>query len=108
MPEAPYEDREQTAVKHRILERYLSAFVPIVGNWALDIAYVDCLAGPWQSVDPNLKDTSFARALDDLRSTHAVLAGRGKSPTRHGLVVEKKHRDFASKKHYSQVDTHDK
>jgi three-Cys-motif partner protein len=100
MPESPYEDREQTAVKHRILERYLSAFVPIVGNWALDIAYVDCLAGPWQSVDPNLKDTSFARALDVLRSTQAVLAGRGKSPTMRCLFVEKESQAFASLKRY--------
>ena len=100
MPESPYEDREQTAVKHRILERYLSAFVPIVGDWALDIAYVDCLAGPWQSVDPNLKDTSFAKALDVLRSTRAVLAGRGKSPTMRCLFVEKESQAFASLKRY--------
>lgn len=100
MPASPYEDREQTAVKHRILERYLSAFVPIVGDWALDIAYVDCLAGPWQSVDPNLKDTSFARAIDVLRSTRAVLAGRGKSPTMRCLFVEKEPQAFSALKRY--------
>jgi three-Cys-motif partner protein len=86
---SPYEDREQTAVKHRILERYLSAFVPIVGDWASDIAYIDCLAGPWQSVDPNLRDTSFGRAIDVLRSTRGVLASRGKHPTLRCLFVEK-------------------
>ena len=59
----PYEDREQTAVKHKVLTRYLSGFVPIVGAWASDIAYIDCLAGPWRSADPALKDTSFARAI---------------------------------------------
>jgi hypothetical protein len=42
-----YEDREQTEVKHKVLSRYLSALIPIVGDWASDIAYIDCLAGPW-------------------------------------------------------------
>jgi three-Cys-motif partner protein len=86
---SPYDDREQTQVKHQILERYLSAFVPIVGNWAGDIVYVDCLAGPWQSVDPNMKDTSFGRAVDVLRSTRKVLANRGKSPSIRCLFIEK-------------------
>jgi len=36
-----YEDREQTQVKHQILVKYLSAFVPIVGDWASDIAYIE-------------------------------------------------------------------
>ncbi len=100
MPASPYEDREQTAVKHRILERYLSAFVPIVGAWARDIAYVDCLAGPWQSVDPDLKDTSFARAIEVLRSTRAVLSDRGKFPTMRCLFVEKDPEAFQELKRY--------
>lgn len=89
MLDSAYEAREQTAVKHRILERYLSAFAPIVGDWALDIAYVDCLAGPWRSVDPDLRDTSFARAIQVLRSTRTILATRGKSPTMRCLFIER-------------------
>jgi len=85
----PYDDREQTAVKHEILARYLSAFVPIVGDWASDIAYIDCFAGPWKSIDPDLKDTSFSRAIHVLRSTRSVLKSRGKSPTMRCLFVEK-------------------
>jgi three-Cys-motif partner protein len=85
----PYDDREQTAVKHEILARYLSAFVPIVGDWASDIAYIDCFAGPWKSTDPNLADTSFSRAIHVLRSTRSVLKSRGKSPTMHCLLVER-------------------
>src|ERR1700674_160439 len=84
-----YDDRAQTAVKHQVLGRYLSAFVPIVGDWASDITYVDCLAGPWESADPNLKDTSFARAIDVLRSSRTILATRGKSPTIRCLFIEK-------------------
>jgi three-Cys-motif partner protein len=98
-----YEDREQTQVKHQILVKYLSAFVPIVGDWASDIAYIDCFAGPWAAADPDLKDTSFSRALEVLRSTRMVLAGRGKSPTMRCLFIEKdpdaflKLKEFCSK-----------
>jgi three-Cys-motif partner protein len=100
MTSSPYEDRAQTKVKHRILERYLSAFVPIVGNWASDIAYIDCLAGPWQSADPDLQDTSFARAVEVLRSTRKILADRGKSPTMRCLFVEQESGPFQKLKKF--------
>lgn len=100
MTSSPYEDREQTEVKHRILERYLSAFVPIVGNWASDIAYIDCLAGPWQSTDPALNDTSFARAVEVLRSTRKILADRGKSPTMRCLFIENETASFQQLKKF--------
>lgn len=100
MNSSPYEDREQTEVKHRILERYLSAFVPIVGNWASDIAYIDCLAGPWQSTDPTLNDTSFARAVDVLRSTRKILADRGKFPTIRCLFIENETAPFQQLKKF--------
>ena len=95
-----YEDREQTEVKHQILTRYLSAFVPIVGNWASDITYIDCLAGPWKSADANCKDTSFARAVEVMRSTRRVLAGRGKSPNMRCLFIEKDRTSFSRLKQY--------
>jgi three-Cys-motif partner protein len=84
-----YEDREQTQVKHQILARYLSAFVPIVGAWASDIVYIDCLAGPWKETDPNMKDTSFSRAIEVLRDTRKVLQARGRNPTMRCLLIEK-------------------
>jgi three-Cys-motif partner protein len=95
-----YEDREQTAVKHEILARYLSAFVPIVGDWAADIAYIDCLAGPWKSVGPNFEDTSFARAIGVLRDTRRVLGTRGKSPSMRCLFIEKGPEAFSKLKAY--------
>src|SRR5260370_15204872 len=96
----PYEDREQTAVKHQVLTRYLSAFVPIVGNWASNIVYIDCLAGPWKSADPNLKDTSFARAIEVLRSTRSVLDARGKTPNMRCLLVERDPEAFEKLERY--------
>jgi three-Cys-motif partner protein len=95
-----YEDREQTAVKHQILTRYLSAFVPIVGNWASDITYIDCLAGPWESVNPDFEDASFARAIHVLRSARGVLQTRGKSPTMRCLFIEKDSDSYAKLKQY--------
>src|SRR5271157_4692899 len=86
---SPYEDREQTQVKHRILERYLEAFIPIVGDWAPDISYIDCCAGPWESADPNLSDTSFARAIKVIRATKRVLTERGKNPAIRCLFIER-------------------
>lgn len=95
-----YEDREQTAVKHQVLTKYLSAFVPIVGSWASDITYIDCCAGPWESVDPSLKDTSFVRAIEVLRSTREVLESRGKFPTMRCLFIEKDSSAFYNLKQY--------
>jgi len=106
MKQSFYEDREQTEVKHRILERYLSAFIPIVGNWASDLAYIDCLAGPWRAVDPDLKDTSFARAVNVLRATRKILADRGKFPTIRCLLIEKESEPFRKLKQFSD-EIHD-
>jgi three-Cys-motif partner protein len=86
---SPYVGREQTQVKHRVLERYLSAFIPIVGTWAREIAYIDCLAGPWNSTDPDLGDTSFSKAIGTMRSCRAVLQQRHKSPTLRCLLIER-------------------
>src|SRR5258708_38142229 len=97
---APYEDREQTAVKHQVLTRYLSAFAPIVGSWASDITYIDCLAGPWESADATLRDTSFARAVEGLRSTRVVLADRGKFPRMRCLFLESDPAAFSQLKQY--------
>lgn len=100
MSSSEYEDREQTAVKHEVLERYLSGFVPIVGAWASDITYIDCLAGPWESVDPEFHDTSFARAVSVLRKTRKLLTERGKSPTMRCLFIENDIAAFANLKQY--------
>jgi three-Cys-motif partner protein len=89
-----YEGREQTEVKHKILERYLSAFAPIVGTWASDIAYVDCLAGPWEARGENLEDTSFSKAINVLKTAKSTLQLRGKTPTFRCLLVENNRDNF--------------
>lgn len=88
MKTPPYKDREQTEVKHRALERYLQAFAPIVGTWAADIIYVDCLAGPWKSVAETLEDTSFSKAINVMRSAKESLNQQGKHPSFRALLIE--------------------
>jgi hypothetical protein len=36
-----YQGREQTYVKHVILDQYLTKFAHIIGSWADSITYVD-------------------------------------------------------------------
>ena len=62
-----YLGREQSQIKHKILQRYLQAFAPIIGSRFDEIVYVDCMAGPWESRDGGLSDTSFHTALTVLR-----------------------------------------
>jgi three-Cys-motif partner protein len=79
-----YYDREQTQVKHRVLERYLQAFAPIIGSKYDEIVYVDCMAGPWQAKDEALSDTSFHKALNVFRECHK----RGRCKRVRALLIE--------------------
>jgi three-Cys-motif partner protein len=58
------------------------------------------LAGPWNSADENLGDTSFARAIEVLRATRRILADRAKSPSIRCLLVEKNPSAFSRLKEY--------
>lgn len=62
-----YSGREQTLVKHLILQKYLRRFAHIIGFRWETITYVDCFAGPWNVRSEDLKDSSFSIALDELR-----------------------------------------
>jgi three-Cys-motif partner protein len=98
-----YAEREQTEVKHETLKRYLSAAVPIVGSWAHDITYVDCLAGPWNQVSEALEDTSFHVAVTTLLKARSILAARGKNPSMRCLLVENDPDAFAKLAAYSRT-----
>lgn len=76
--DALYERREQTAVKHDILQHYLERFAHIVGFKWDSITYVDGFAGPWNARSTEFKDSSFAIALTELRRAQATHSERGK------------------------------
>ena len=67
-----YIDREQTLVKHIILENYLERFAIIVGSRWDTITYVDCFSGPWNVQSEDFKDSSFAIAIEQLRKARDV------------------------------------
>ena len=77
VPEA-YRGREQTFVKHTLLRKYLDRLGHKVGHRWNCIDYVDCFAGPWQSSDPDFRDTSFGIAVDTLSGAQRHLQEIGK------------------------------
>ncbi|HEX9781371.1 MAG TPA: three-Cys-motif partner protein TcmP [Opitutaceae bacterium] len=66
--DALYFHREQSQIKHVVLERYLEHFAIFVGQWTEGIIYVDGFSGPWNSISSDFRDSSFAIALGQLRS----------------------------------------
>lgn len=72
--ESNYQGREQSRVKHLILQRYLQRFAFIIGSWSDSITYIDCFAGPWQSRSDQYEDTSFAIAIKELQAARDELA----------------------------------
>jgi three-Cys-motif partner protein len=68
-----YLEREQTRIKHLVLEKYLERFARIVGQWAGGILYIDGFSGPWNTVSEDFKDSSFAIALRELRAARETV-----------------------------------
>lgn len=67
-----YTGREQTLVKHSILQQYLERFAIIVGAHRDTLTYVDCFSGPWNVQSEDFKDSSFSIALEQLRKARRV------------------------------------
>jgi len=63
-----YFDREQSLIKHRVLDKYLERFARIVGKGFDGILYLDGFSGPWNVQSDDFKDSSFAIALQQLRT----------------------------------------
>ncbi|GJL55936.1 MAG: hypothetical protein NPIRA02_30680 [Nitrospirales bacterium] len=67
-----YLGREQTLVKHFILQQYLERFAIIVGTHRNTLTYVDCFSGPWNVRSDDFQDSSFAIALKQLRKAREI------------------------------------
>lgn len=96
--DANYEGREQTLVKHVVLEKYLERFAMVVGTWADKINYVDGFSGPWNLRSENFADSSFAIALRVLRAARGALHARGCSLNLRCFFIE------ANPKSYQRLD----
>jgi len=90
-----YLGREQTLVKHTILQRYLLRLAVIVGTWADAITYIDCFSGPWESKTDDYSDTSFGIAVQELKKAKAELAKQSKQPRFRCFFLEKDKKPFA-------------
>jgi three-Cys-motif partner protein len=92
--DANYEGREQTLVKHVVLEKYLLRFAMVVGTWADTINYVDGFSGPWNLRSENFADSSFAIALRVLRTARDTLRGRGRALKLRCFFIEAKPKSY--------------
>lgn len=96
-----YAGREQTLVKHFILQKYLSRFAHIVGTHKDVLTYVDCFSGPWNVRSENLADSSFAIALTELRKARDTHAQRGHSVKLRCFFLEKNRAAYAQLKQFA-------
>lgn len=71
--ESLYQGREQSLVKHLVLQRYLERFSLIIGQRWNSITYVDCFSGPWQTKSDLFADSSFGIAIQELRKARDTL-----------------------------------
>ena len=95
---AQYQGREQSYLKHRVLEEYLLSWGHKLGSGAqhrrVRLCYVDGFAGPWQAKDAQLADTSISIGLDALEEAAATWKAKGHTIDLDAFFVEKDPRAF--------------
>src|SRR5688572_19722767 len=100
--DASYFGREQSLIKHIILEKYLERFAVITGSWCDGIVYVDGFSGPWNVQSEKLDDASFSIALKQLRNARETVRQRFKKGLKIKCVfLEKKPDAFARLKQFA-------
>ena len=101
-----YAGREQTQVKHFILQKYLERFAYKVGSHWDALTYVDCFSGPWNARSEEFEDSSFAIALKQLRIARDTLAEqRGRNVRLRCFFLEKNRAAFARLKEFADSVT---
>lgn len=109
-----YRGREQTWLKHRVLEKYLAAWSHKLGSnrgRTNHLWYVDGFAGPWQSQHEAHGDTSIAIGLRALNDAARTWARAGHQIALHAVFVEKDRRAFQTLRDFAgsnagSVDVH--
>ena len=84
-----YVGREQTLVKHFILQKYLERFAHIVGTHWDTLTYADCFSGPWNARSDKFEDSSFGIALNELRKARDTHVQRGRKLRLRCFFLEK-------------------
>jgi three-Cys-motif partner protein len=103
--ESLYIGREQTLVKHFVLDAYLERFAHKIGSWASAITYVDCFSGPWNAQSATFEDTSFGIAIHQLRRARATYAERGRDIRLRCFFTESSPEAYARLKHFADQIT---
>ncbi|HMU54605.1 MAG TPA: three-Cys-motif partner protein TcmP [Nitrospira sp.] len=97
-----YSGREQTFVKHFILQNYLERFAIIIGSHWDTLTYVDCFSGPWKVKCEEFKDSSFTIALEQLRKAREVHRERtGRTLKLRCFFLEKTPSAYKRLKHFT-------
>lgn len=65
-----WEYREHTRVKHILLEKYLGAWIPILGKWNQKISYFDGFAGKGEYADGTLGSPIIALKVADRKANY--------------------------------------
>ena len=104
--QSAYEGREQTYVKHFVLEKYLERVAFNIFSFSNNFVYVDGFSGPWKSRDENFEDTSFYIAVEQLRRVRsAIKDARGKDVNFRCMFIEKSGKAFQDlTRAVSQID----
>lgn len=101
---AEYHGREQSYLKHLVLEKYLDQWAHKLGSTArydtTRLWYVDTFAGPWNQRTSELRDTSFAIGLNALESAARTWRERGLTLEICALFVEKDESAYAELERY--------
>ena len=84
-----YKGREQSYVKHVLLEQYLEALVYKTASVYPHIVYVDGFAGPWHNSNEQFEDTSFGIALRALRRAKSSWRSNGRNVQMTAILVER-------------------
>ncbi len=109
-----YEGREQSYLKHRVLQEYLREWSHKIGSLGergrIKLWYVDCFAGPWQSHNENLTDTSIYIGLKALEEAADTWKRQGYQIDTGAIFVEKNPTSYREldqflRSHEGPVDT---
>lgn len=101
-----YRGREQSCVKHYVLEHYLQSLTYKLAlglkRPELVLTYIDGFSGPWKSTTEDYSDTSFQIAINVLRKVRDDLSDR-KNLILRCLFVEKDNEAFLMLQEYAST-----
>src|SRR6267154_3651249 len=90
-----YQNREQAYVKHSLLHKYLPELTYRIGTRWDSLVYVDGFAGPWETRDPDYKDSSFGVACEALRRSRLGLRDKwGRDLAVQLILVEQRNKAY--------------